>query len=114
MPQIWCNTYDTKAVAKITRKDSHLEMKNARIVLLEALVPGNHSVKQLFIQGERGNGCQKPTVSWKESEEAMTDGAGALAIPIAPEFVSVEGYTSAVTPFLRLDMYRQQKGMRHW
>lgn len=67
--------YDTKVVTKVTSKDSHLEMKNASIVLLEALVSRNHSIKQLFIQGEGGNGCQKPTVSCKESEEAMTDQA---------------------------------------
>ena len=75
MPQIRSNIYDTKVVTKVTSKDSHLEMKNASIVLLEALVSRNHSIKQLFIQGEGGNGCQKPTVSCKESEEAMTDQA---------------------------------------
>lgn len=81
MPQIWSNIYDTEVVEKVTSRDSHLEMKNARIVLLEALVPGNHSVKQLFTQGEGGNGCQKPTVSCEESEETTTDRARPSRVP---------------------------------
>lgn len=69
-------------VAKVTSKAYYLEMENACIVLLEALVPGNHSVKQLFTQGEGGNGCQKPTVTCKESEETLT-------VLITPEFMCV-------------------------
>ncbi|KAL0609412.1 hypothetical protein AAY473_021700 [Plecturocebus cupreus] len=38
-------------------------MKDSRVVLLKVLVPGDHPVKQLFIQGQGGNGGQKPAVT---------------------------------------------------
>ena len=38
-------------------------MKYSRVVLLEALVPGDHAVQQLSVQGEGGNSRQKPAVT---------------------------------------------------
>jgi hypothetical protein len=50
-------------VIKTINKTQYLKMKDARIVLLEVLVPGHHPVKQLLIQSKGGNGCQEPAVT---------------------------------------------------
>lgn len=38
-------------------------MKDPRVVLLEILVSGDNAVKQLFVQGEGGQGRQEPAVT---------------------------------------------------
>ena len=42
---------------------SYLEAEDPRVVLLEALVQGDDSSQDFFIQGEGGNGCQQPAVT---------------------------------------------------
>lgn len=42
----------------------HLEMEDAGVAVLEALAVWNHSVQEGVVEGERGDGSQKPTVPW--------------------------------------------------
>lgn len=51
-------------------------MKDSCIVLLEALVPGNHAVQQLSVQGEGGNGRQQPAVTCAGSRAIHTGQGG--------------------------------------
>lgn len=43
-----------------------LEMKDAGVVLREALVRGDHSVQQLFVDGQAGDGGQQPAVPCRQ------------------------------------------------
>ena len=46
---------------------SYLEVEDPRIVLLEALVQGDDSCQDFFIQSEGGNGGQQPAVTCEYS-----------------------------------------------
>lgn len=48
------------------RVDSDLEVEDASITLREALLLRNHSVQELLIQGEAGDGGEQPAVTWTE------------------------------------------------
>lgn len=43
---------------------AHLEVKDASIVLLEALSMGHYAVQELLIECEGANGSQQPAVAW--------------------------------------------------
>ena len=55
-------------MSRAVSKAGYWKVKDHPVVLLEALVPADPAVKQLFIQGEGGNGRQQPavtcTMSW--------------------------------------------------
>lgn len=44
---------------------AHLEVKDASIVLLEALSMGHHTVQELLVEREGANGSQQPAVAWR-------------------------------------------------
>lgn len=44
----------------------NLEMKDAGVVLREALVRGDHSVQQLLVDGQAGDGGQQPAVPCRQ------------------------------------------------
>lgn len=46
---------------------SYLEVEDPCIVFLEALVKGDNSSQDFFIQGEGGDGCQQPAVTCEHS-----------------------------------------------
>lgn len=43
-------------------RGGHLEVEDAGVALLEALSVGNHSVEEVVVQGQRGDGGQQPAV----------------------------------------------------
>lgn len=44
----------------------HLEVKDAGIVVIEALVSGDDSGHHILVQRQRGDGCQQPAVTWTD------------------------------------------------
>lgn len=46
--------------------ENNLEMKDASIVLSEALICRNHSVQQLLIHCQAGDGSQQPAVTFQQ------------------------------------------------
>lgn len=43
---------------------AHLEVKDASIILLEALSMGHHAVQELLVEREGADGSQQPAVTW--------------------------------------------------
>lgn len=51
----------------------YLEVKDASVVVTEALVGGNDSSHHILVEGQRGDGCQQPTVAWTDRKTIKTD-----------------------------------------
>lgn len=45
--------------------ETHLEMEDAGILVLEALTVRDDAVQQLLVQSQRADGSQQPAVPWE-------------------------------------------------
>lgn len=46
---------------------SHLEVENPGVVFGETLIMGYDSEKQVLVQGQASNGCEKPAVTCRQA-----------------------------------------------